>query len=144
MPQSSLLSPLLFIININDTLVDVFSSSRMFADDCAVYSEIIYAQDSLSLKKRLGQHSVMALVMANYLEHKKTVQVAFRRNVLPPEFSYSLNEGVLESVHKVKYLGVYSTSYQWWGVHADYISIKASRMLGILPKKFKREIPSLK
>ena len=41
-PQSSILGPLLFLVNINDLPNDLFLNCKLFADDTSLFSVVTY------------------------------------------------------------------------------------------------------
>ena len=56
-PQGTVLGPLLFSLYINDSLSDIESEIRLFADDCVCYREIKDEEDTIKLQRdidRLG------------------------------------------------------------------------------------------
>ena len=53
-PQGKILSPILFLLLINDLPSVIFSKVRLFADDCLVYREIKNRQDQIALQKDLN------------------------------------------------------------------------------------------
>ena len=54
-PQDTVLGPLLFSLHINDTMSDIESEIKLFADDCVCYREIRDIEDTLKLQKDIGR-----------------------------------------------------------------------------------------
>ena len=52
-PQGTVLSPLLFLLHINDLPSCVNSKVRLFADDCLLYREIKNNQDQIDMQRDL-------------------------------------------------------------------------------------------
>ena len=52
-PQGTVLSPLLFLLHINNLPSVVSSKVRLFADDCLIYRNINNKEDQISLQKDL-------------------------------------------------------------------------------------------
>jgi len=54
-PQWSILEPLLFLMYVNDINVELNSSVRLFADDCAIFREITCKKDCDDLQADLNR-----------------------------------------------------------------------------------------
>ena len=52
-PSRNCTGPLMFLLYINDIIDRVFSTLGLFADDCLLYQNIQYPQDSIVLQKNL-------------------------------------------------------------------------------------------
>ena len=52
-PQGTILGSLLFSLHINDTMSDIKSEIRLFADDCVCYREVKDMEDTLKLRRIL-------------------------------------------------------------------------------------------
>ena len=53
-PQGTVLGPLMFLLYINDIDENIFSTVRLFADDCVMYRIIDSLEDSLCLQRGLS------------------------------------------------------------------------------------------
>ena len=143
-PQGSILGPLLFLIYINDIQE---SSDKLrfflFADD----TNILYADKNLkSLELSVNQelHKLHDWLAANKLSLniKKTNFVIFcpaqKKLTYQPKlmiFDNEQNKNVaLESKEYVRYLGILIDKNLSWKHHIDHITIKVSRIVGLIAK----------
>ena len=148
-PQGSILSPLLFLIFINDIVncSDVLCFN-LFADDTCVYLNHQNLSTLYSLMNvELGK--VGAWIEANKLSLNvnKSVYLLFSgRKYLPNQLP------VLSIVNKpiciateTKFLGIFIDCKLNWKVHAAYVYSKVSRMVGVFYKVKKLlTLPALK
>ena len=107
-PQGSVLSPVLFLIFINDLLDYIRSSVRLFADDCVLYRYIHSLQDCLTLQEdltSLGQWEADRQMKFNVAKchSMRVTRHQHHKQIL---FDYSLHNQTLENVHSAKYLGI--------------------------------------
>ena len=58
--QGTVLSPLLFILHINDIMSDIESEIRLFANDCVRYREIKDMEDKWKLQKDIDRLGIWA------------------------------------------------------------------------------------
>ena len=133
-PQGSVLSPVLFLIFINDLLDNIRSSVRLFADDCVLYRNIHSLQDCLTLQEdltSLGQWEADRQMKFNVAKchSMRVTRHQHHKQIL---FDYSLHNQTLENVHSAKYLGITITDNMDWGQHVSEISSKATKTLGFL------------
>ena len=133
-PQGSVLSPVLFLIFINDMLDNIRSSVRLFADDCVLYRYIHSLQDCLTLQEdltSLGQWEADRQMKFNVAKchSMRVTRHQHHKQIL---FDYSLHNQTLENVHSAKYLGITITDNMDWGQHVSEISSKATKTLGFL------------
>ena len=59
-PHGTVLGSLLFSLHINDTMSDIESEIRLFADDCVCYREIKDMEDTLKLQKDIDRLGINA------------------------------------------------------------------------------------
>ena len=59
-PQGTVFGPLLFSLHINDSMSDIESEIRLFADDCVCYRGIKNIEDTLKLKKDIDRLGIWA------------------------------------------------------------------------------------
>ena len=138
MPQRSVLyylwlGPLLFLLYIDDILQSISHSSvLMFADDIALYKEIISPSDQGLLQADLSNVSEWSRKWQLNLNPSKceTICISYKR--APPSASYRLNNQFLSTKSVVRYLGVFINSHLKWSDHVKYITAKATRSLNVL------------
>ena len=97
-PQGSVLSPVLFLIFINDLPVNIRSSVRLFADDCVLYRNIHSLQDCLILQKdltSLGQWETYWLMKFNVAKCY-SIRVTRHQHHKQILFKYSLHNQTLK------------------------------------------------
>ena len=136
-PQGTVLSPLLFLVFINDIHENVSSQLHLFADDCILYSEVINIEDCNNLQRdvssicdwesewQLEFNTVKCFALR--MSHKKRIL-----NVI-----YKMKDTPLDTVPKHKHLGVTITEKLDWSPHCNTILSKANRTLGVLRRHLK-------
>ena len=103
-PQGSVVGPVLFIIYINDLVINLESQASLFADDAKIYRTISTAQDTEILRSdmvRLEEWSSKWLLTFNFA--KCRVMHFGRQNTRP---DYTLNGVTLDISAVEKDLGV--------------------------------------
>ena len=128
LPQGTKLGPWLFLIMINDRVVEN-SRSWKYADDTTI-SETV-AKGELSKAQRYTdkviQWSLENRVQLNTEKFKK-MRISFTKS--PQEFEPILINGdTLEVVENVKLLGLNISSNLTWNIHINEIVKKASKRL---------------
>ena len=81
-PQGTVLGPLLFLIYINNIESQITSSTRLFADDSALYRQIYSESDSLSLQEDIFKLQKWANTwqMAFNVKKCKLLRNAYRKS----------------------------------------------------------------
>ena len=141
-PQCSVLGPLLFLIFINDVTAQVSACCHLslFADDMALYRTIHSTADFSIVQCDISSLSVW--IRNNFLSlqpSKCHAMILTHKRLPPPEgaFPTLYVEGIpLTYVNSVKYLGILITSNLSWSKHISSLHLKASRLIGMLYRKF--------
>ena len=133
-PQGSVLGPILFLIFINDLLVGIISSGKLFADDSKFFRNITSFEDREALQEdllRLQSWSQKWLLKFN--ESKCKVLHVGRSN---PKYDYQLNNNTLEETVLEKDLGIYVTPDWKPNAHVAKVAAKANSMIGRINRTF--------
>jgi hypothetical protein len=131
-PQGSVLSPLLFLIFINDLPVAVTSKARLFADDCILYRQIYNHEDSITLQQDLDNLAAWEKMWGMQFHPEKCNSLSVTRSQTPFHTSYILKGHTLESVTTAKYLGITISKDMNWDTHINNITSKANKIIGFL------------
>ena len=136
-PQGSVLGPMLFLLFINDFLDKITSNSRLFADDCIVYRQIIGISDCEALQEDLNMLVEWETKWGMAFHPQNCSVLSVTRSRTPTRFDYQLKGHVLGLQDSTKYLGVDLQSSLSWKNHIDRISKKANSMLGFLRRNLR-------
>ena len=137
-PQGSVLGPLLFLIYINDLHNAIkFSTTHHFADD----TNLLVVNDSLKKLQKQINFDLKFLskwLKANKisLNASKTELLVFRHPNKPINYDLKIKidgKRILPSM-SIKYLGILIDSHLNWHFHANELSIRLSRAIGMLTK----------
>ena len=132
-PQGSVLGPLLFVLYIDEIHQIVSNCTiKLFADDIALYKQIISADDQALLQDDLNKIYQWSLSWQLKLNPKKceSICISFKRS--PPKCNYQLNGEPIPSKSVIRYLGIYINSCLKWSDHVKHISARATRSLNYL------------
>ncbi len=131
-PQGSILGPLFFLVFVNDIDVGLKSSIRLFADDCAIFRVITCKQDCDGLQADLNRlyHWTQLWQLSLNQSKCKAMRITNKRTKI--EYTYNLNNVLLEWVDTFKYLGVKFNSKLTWTDQVSEAKLKATRVLNLL------------
>jgi hypothetical protein len=105
-PQGSVLGPLLFLAYINDILMNIESTIRLFADDYIKKKKIINKEDTEKLQKDLDRLGEWAVENAMKINPSKSKAVRFTRAWVKDPLDYSLANTLILEASSCKYLGI--------------------------------------
>jgi len=143
-PQGSVLGPLLFLLFVNDLCQNLSSNIRLFADDTVLYREISSAEDHSILQSDLDKIAKWCEENKMSLNVTKCKVMNVCRLHAVSGFDYTLNDCILETVSKYKYLGIFITSNLSWDTHVNYICSRANRSLGFIKRQLGKCSPEIK
>ncbi len=143
-PQGAILSPLLFILYVNDIITATPASVNLFADDT---SAVVMDSCPTSLEVRL-QHTLTSL--SDWFDRwllavnpvKSAVVIFHTRGMPPLEVHVQINGEEIPQVNFHKHLGLTLNSHLTWDCHVDTILRKASQRLGVL-RRYRRRLSPL-
>ena len=105
-PQGTVLGPLMFLICINDIGENVFSTLKLFADDCILYRTISTPIGCHKLQEDLNSVYQWSKLWQMNFNINKCVVLKCYKSVSPITTHYHLNNHILECVKEHSYLGV--------------------------------------
>ena len=114
-PQGSILGPLLFIGYVND-IPQTLSSTRLFADDCAIHRKVPSQLNCQSLQEDLSRLSMWCQKWQLPLNAKKCKAMCITLKKKPSTFTYYINNNAFEWVDTFKYLGILVDNRLKWPV----------------------------
>ena len=131
-PQGTVLGPLLFSLHISDSMSDIESEIRLFADDCVCYREIKDIEDTLKLQKDIVRLGIWARKWGMIFQPIKCNMMQQTKKHNKIDTSYTLEGTVLENVESIKYLGVTIASGLKWNSPIRTVCSRANTTLGFL------------
>ena len=129
-----MLGPTLFLIYINDIVLNVKSEIRLFADDILLYRTIKNRIDHELLQENLNTLTKWAKVWLMEFNIPKCNILQISMHLAKRNFTYKMNDIPLNTVLEHDYLGVHLHHKLSWRPHVDHICNKASRLLGFLKR----------
>ena len=134
-PQGTVLGPTLFLIHINDLPESVSSTTRLFADDCILYRQIVSDNDHVVLQEDLNKLSSWASRWG--MKFNATKCEAMSVGPLRTSYTYKLEGYALNVVNFTKYLGITIADDLSWSQHVNNITAKANSKIGLLWRNLK-------
>ena len=135
-PQGSILGPLLFLIYINDIVIDIRGNINLFADDTSLYFIVKNPVEASALIQSdintITSWASSWLVTFN--PSKSESLVISRKQNKPHHPSLTMLNTEIPSNDTHKHLGVIFSSDGSWHQHVNYIKEKAWKRIGILRK----------
>jgi hypothetical protein len=118
-PQGSVLGLLLFLIYVNDLpdVVSEGSTTRLFADDCALYKDIKTTEDARKLQDDLEhlQKWERDWLMEFHPKKCQVTNITSKRNII--SHKYNIHGHTLEVVDSANYLGLNIHKSLKWNDH---------------------------
>ena len=131
-PQGTVLGPLLFLTYINDLPEKLHCQTRLFADDCLVYTTVTEEEDMNLLQADLKSLESWQETWKMSFNPAKCSVLKISNKRTPPTREYAFCGQVLQHTTSQPYLGVNLDNKLSWGNHVDNTVAKASRTLGFL------------
>jgi hypothetical protein len=132
-PQGSIISPLLFLVMINDFPNNPATNLSLFADDSAIYK----ASTNLkflekSLQKHLSEIENWCNRWGFKISTSKTTVVLFTKQKALQKIDLSIHGQKMKLSSSVKFLGIIFDKNLTWKEHFQYISKRTSKRLNLL------------
>ena len=110
-PQGTVLHPLMCLLYINDITTNIFSSIRLFVDECVLYRVIQTVEDHHCLQQDLRMYRVDRIIQwtkqwQTNLNIDKCAILTSSRSITPPKFQYYIDNTTLNRTNQHLYLGV--------------------------------------
>ena len=148
-PQGSILGPLLFLVFINDIVIDISSDIYLFADDTSLMRKITNArQDKDILNDDLMKLYNWSQQWRVTFNPQKTVFMLFSLKDRPGDIGpLSMNDQVIHEVENHTHLGLTLNNKIEWHSHVDNILNRVSktvssikRLAQIIPRKTMQQL----
>ena len=133
-PQGTVLSPLMFLLHINDIAKGINSPLRLFSDDCLLYRVINGVEDTNRLQEDLNKLSKRANTWQLKFNVSKCTIIRCTRSLT----DYILNNCTLNVPDQHTYLGVIIHKSLSWSPHISEIITKASRTLNFIKRNLSK------
>ena len=135
-PQGSILGPLLFLIYINDIVLDIHSNIRLFADDTSLY---LIVNDPVESARKLNSdldtiHQWAKRWLVKFNPAKSESLLISRKTNRPLHPQLLMNNEPINEVASHKHLGIFLSNDGTWHEHIHYITSKAWTRLHIMRK----------
>ena len=134
-PQGSSLSPILFLIMVNDfPILSKFTSNAFLADDCTIWrSGLNLNLITFHLQQDLEIISQWCIKWGFSINTSKTTGIVFsNQKINTNQILLKLDNKKIDFGNTCKLLGVVMDSHMTWRQHIDYLLEKSSRSLNIM------------
>ena len=133
-PQGSVLGPVLFLIYINDIVLNLDSSIKLFADDAKLYRALRDSSDVLALQNDLNKLEAWSQKWLLKFNETKCSTIHFGHT--NPLVNYTMNGKDLTVSNEEKDLGVYVSDNFKFSNHIAKIAAKANSIVGRVKRTF--------
>ena len=133
-PQGSVLGPILFLIYVNDIVMNIESTIKLFADDAKIYRPIKDDNDPQALQEDLKRLENWSRKWLLKFDENKCKVLHFGNN--NPETVYTLNGNPLENSEEERDLGIQVHKSFKFSNHINKIAAKANSVLGRIKRTF--------
>ena len=144
MPQGSVLGPVPFLIFINDLPDNIYSRTRLFADDCILYRQITSETDHRLLQEDLDRLATWEKTWGMEFHPQKCNVMRISRARVARTFQYHLKGVSLAEERSSKYQGVDLQANLSWKNHIIWITEKSNNMLGFLRHNLRQASEEIK
>ena len=133
-PQGSILGPLLFLIYINDIVVDIHSSIRLFADDTSLYIIVDNPQEAANLLNANPAkiHLWASRWLVSFNPSKSESMTFSHKQSKPLHPPLNMAQLYINKVTSHKHLGLIFSDDGSWHEHIDHIKAKSWFRLNIM------------
>ncbi|XP_055387804.1 uncharacterized protein LOC129616266 [Condylostylus longicornis] len=133
--QGTHLGPLLFLLFTNDCACHIDCSILSFADDTKLFSIIRSVEDCHRLQLNIHKFYNWCSSNGFMLNVEKCKVMRFYRTNNFINFSYRVNNFILDSVDEIKDLGIILDNRLTFNPHIDHVISKAFSMLGFIKRQ---------
>ena len=132
-PQGFILGPLLFLVHLDDMVINLACAIRLYADDACLI-EIVDLSPAVSATKihteSLLNWSIQWLMMFNALKSLALTLTRKRKLLHHPHLT--INGVILEEVNQHCHLGLVINTSSTWENHINYIRGKVGKIVNIM------------
>ena len=134
-PQGSIISPVLFLVLINEVFIGLDRSIKvaLFADDGAMWKSGRNVNFVVNkMQQAVDDVQKWALEWGLRISVEKTKTVFFTRRKIPQELKLNISGAELERVECFKYLGLWFDKRLSWSVHIQKMVEKCKKVLNVM------------
>ena len=139
-PQGSVLGQLLFLIFINEVVLEVSPESTisLFADDMALYRPICSSCDYNALQEDISTlvNWINSVLLALQPSKCCAMLISRKRGKSLPPLTFTVDGAALALVNSVRYLGMQITSDLYGSSHISNLYAKTRKLIGLFYRQF--------